>query len=227
MTHANLRIPQSRPDWNRSFALGTAIAVNLAGLVALSMARPDWQPAPASPPVHSSIEIVWPSEPLLIPEEPPTPPRPERVLVRTPVPPMAATQAPGFETTMSPVDTFTPFESLPADAYTSSQAALPIGVGSDVVDRDAGVALSDPSAPPYPAVSIRNRHEGTVILEVTVDATGAATGVRVVRSSGHLALDRSARSHVLRAWAFQPALRDGVPIAARVRIPIAFSLVDR
>ena len=62
--------------------------------------------------------------------------------------------------------------------------------------------------------------EATVVLLVTIGADGSVRDVSVA-SSGGAALDAAAIAAVLR-WKFKPALRDGQPFEARVRIPFRF-----
>jgi len=73
--------------------------------------------------------------------------------------------------------------------------------------------------PPAVAPEGENR-EATVVLLVTVGADGSVRDVSVA-SSGGPALDGAAIAAVLR-WKFKPALRDGQPFEARVRIPFRF-----
>lgn len=227
MTTATLPNARLRPDWNRSFALGTAIAINLTALGALAVMRPSWQPVAGIMPAQQTIEAYWLEAP---PELPPVPLTPLRAISPLPVPVPAVVTASVTPVASLPASTqpTTQFQSTESAVVEMPGAAIGFASGSgEPADRDAGVALADPSPPPYPIVAVRKRQEGTVLLEVMVSASGAATDVRVLRSSGHRDLDRSARDHVLRAWSFQPALRDGQPIAARVRIPIEFSLATR
>ncbi|SRR5699024_11086568 len=58
-------------------------------------------------------------------------------------------------------------------------------------------------SPPYPMVALREQQGGVVVLRVSVDGTGAVTAVDVARSSGHAALDASARD-TMREWRFEP-----------------------
>ena len=59
-----------------------------------------------------------------------------------------------------------------------------------------------------------------VSFDVTVNADGAVSDVTVVHSAGE-AIDRAA-ADAIRQWKFEPAVRDGRPIASRVRIPLHF-----
>jgi iron complex outermembrane recepter protein len=59
-----------------------------------------------------------------------------------------------------------------------------------------------------------------VVLRVTVNAQGTVDGVELIDSAG-ADFDRAAEEAV-RRWKFAPALRDGQPFAARIRIPFVF-----
>ena len=217
----------NQPDWNRAFALGTAIAINLAALGALAVMQPTWEPSLSLAPVRNAIESVWIEPP---PELPPVPLAPPRASVSVPVaaPPVRTQTVTQVASVIEPIESSTFVEPIESDPFELPGAAIGLGNAISLpADRDAGVALTTPSAPPYPVASVRKRHEGTVMLEVLVGANGDATEVRILRSSGHRELDRSAREHVLRAWIFQPAIREGQPVAAWVRVPIEFSLATR
>jgi len=71
-----------------------------------------------------------------------------------------------------------------------------------------------PAAAPGPEVS------GEVVLLVTVGVDGSVKSVSVAQSAGD-ALDAAAMAAAVR-WKFAPALRDGQPFEARVRIPFRF-----
>jgi TonB family protein len=75
-----------------------------------------------------------------------------------------------------------------------------------------------------PAVAPEGGNQAaTVVLLVTVGADGTAREVSVAQSASP-ALDAAAVAAVLR-WKFKPALRDGQPFEARVRIPFRFEAV--
>ena len=62
--------------------------------------------------------------------------------------------------------------------------------------------------------------KGTVVLEVTVDAAGAVTDAQVV--SGDAAFTAAALTQA-GAFRFEPAQRDGRPVAARIRLVLEFT----
>jgi TonB family protein len=75
---------------------------------------------------------------------------------------------------------------------------------------------------PFPAEALAARLEGDVGLELAVDATGKVTEVKVVSPAGH-GFDEAAAT-VARAFVFEPARRDGVPIESRVQLTYEFRL---
>jgi len=58
--------------------------------------------------------------------------------------------------------------------------------------------------PPYPVIAQRNRYEGTVTLELRVDASGTLTEAKVLKSSGFPVLDEAALDLVKHRWRFPP-----------------------
>jgi protein TonB len=79
--------------------------------------------------------------------------------------------------------------------------------------------------PPYPEQARQQGVEGTVVLRLTVGISGAPSGIRVSRSSGHTALDDAAVAHVRRAR-FAPALRAGEPMSTSITFRVKFRLVN-
>jgi len=77
--------------------------------------------------------------------------------------------------------------------------------------------------PAYPTEARRRNQEGLVLLLVEVSAQGRASGVTVRESSGFRILDKAALRAV-RGWTFRPALRNGVPVASTVEVPVRFFL---
>lgn len=77
----------------------------------------------------------------------------------------------------------------------------------------------------YPASAVAAGEEGTVLVDVEVDATGQAHHARVHHSSGYADLDAAALKSLTR-WSFRPATRNGEPMAQRVVVPVTFQLSD-
>lgn len=80
--------------------------------------------------------------------------------------------------------------------------------------------------PSYPAASIRNQEQGTVVLNVLVNPDGSVKQVDYdpkasTTTSGNLI---AAASEAAMRWRFHPALRNGQPIESHARVPVEFSL---
>jgi periplasmic protein TonB len=77
----------------------------------------------------------------------------------------------------------------------------------------------------YPNRARRQRIEGTVVLEITIDSDGRILAVLVVRSSGHAVLDRAAEERLQQLGRFSPP-----PVALAwereiVRVPVHFRVL--
>lgn len=75
--------------------------------------------------------------------------------------------------------------------------------------------------PVYPATARNARIEGTVILEATIDASGAVQDVRVLRSIP--LLDRAAMEAVAR-WRYTPTRLNGVAVPILLTVTVTFTL---
>ncbi len=88
---------------------------------------------------------------------------------------------------------------------------------------ERGVTLVGKIAPRYPRSCRRRGHEGTGKLRVEVSPIGTVVSVRVFDFSGCDELSAAAVEAV-QAVSFQPARRDGKPIASTIVLPIEFRL---
>ena len=76
--------------------------------------------------------------------------------------------------------------------------------------------------PEYSEPARAQRLQGTLLLEALISAEGCIHELRLVRRLG-LGLDENAIKAVL-SWRFDPAKREGKPVAVRVNIEVNFSL---
>lgn len=110
-----------------------------------------------------------------------------------------------------------------AESAGSEQSSL----GSNNTEHQPLVAKplfkTPPTPPSYPSMARRRGLEGTVVIEVSLDALGLQTELRIQKSSGNPLLDSSAVKAV-RDWRFLPHQIEGLPIASRVQIPVRFKL---
>lgn len=83
-----------------------------------------------------------------------------------------------------------------------------------------------PAAPVYPSQARRRQQQGTVWLDVRLDAQGQQMEQQVLRSSGVKSLDQAALAAV-KKWQFLPELHNGVGVPSRVHIPIEFAVAAK
>ena len=72
----------------------------------------------------------------------------------------------------------------------------------------------------YPPDALRDRLEASVGLELVVDENGAVTDARVIAPAGH-GFDEAALA-AARAFAFDPARKNGVPVRSKVQLAYEF-----
>ncbi|HLX85218.1 MAG TPA: energy transducer TonB [Terriglobales bacterium] len=99
------------------------------------------------------------------------------------------------------------------------------GVGGGVFRVGGGVSAPKEIYAPEPEYSEEARkvkHMGVVVLQLTVGPDGTPRDIRVVRTLG-LGLDEKAIEAV-KKWRFDPAKKDGKPVAVSVNIEVNFHL---
>lgn len=209
------------PHAIRSFAMALAISLNLVALLIALRPLPITLPAALPDPTILRATFWHPAKPI------PLPPMPDVHVVRH------VTHTPSIRVpTTRPV--IAPVDATPTQVVTTtvtSNDAKPIGppADSDITggNNDATIAYETATPPDYPIVAIREGVQGTVLLRVLVDATGKPVEVLILKSSGSRLLDNAARKHVLAAWRFHPAQRDGRAVQAWAQVPVKFSLSNR
>ena len=103
----------------------------------------------------------------------------------------------------------------------SSHAADPqqiYHVGGDV----AAPKLVFAPDPEYTEAARQAKYQGTCILGLIVDADGHPRDIRITRGVG-LGLDEKAIAAV-KQWQFQPAMKDGHPVAVLISVEVSFKL---
>ncbi|MCB9598060.1 MAG: TonB family protein, partial [Sandaracinaceae bacterium] len=97
-------------------------------------------------------------------------------------------------------------------------AAWPTAAQSQTLVPPVAVDLVEASWPEAEPIAGRGMVE--VLTRLAIDATGVVTDVEILGSAGAL-FDEAARAALL-ASRFEPALRDGAPIAARIELRFVF-----
>jgi protein TonB len=203
------------PHATRSVALALALSLNLT--LVLFALRPHTPFEPHAPPSPSLLATVLQPAPRPVPA-PAVPILRAVQHVAIPTVPMAVTHPLPFVTPTLPM--IAPVESIRTVPATSVEAAAAGTAG----DADATIAYETATAPSYPIAALRAGIQGRVLLKVLVDPRGQPVQVVVEHSSGSRILDDAARRHVLAAWRFHPAVRDGHAIEAWALVPVHFEL---
>jgi len=79
--------------------------------------------------------------------------------------------------------------------------------------------------PEYSDEARRKKLEGTVLLSLVVTANGDTADIKVTRALGS-GLDEKALEAVSQ-WKFEPATKDGKPVAVKIAVEVSFHLYKR
>jgi len=99
------------------------------------------------------------------------------------------------------------------------------GIGGGVFRIGGGVSAPKPLFTPDPEYSEEARkakYQGTCVLWMVVGADGRPREVRVARGLG-MGLDEKALQAV-KQWKFEPAMKDGHPVAVQMNVEVSFRL---
>lgn len=77
--------------------------------------------------------------------------------------------------------------------------------------------------PQWPKASLRAEHTGTVRLEYLISAEGKAIDAKIVKSSGHVALDEAARDGI-RKCNFKPGTKNGEAVQMPMQMQYVWTL---
>ncbi|MEE2023089.1 energy transducer TonB [Alkalimonas mucilaginosa] len=165
------------------------------------------------------------AEQVPLPEPKPAEPAPEPELVPEPLlvndGPFAPAQEPLPEYT-EPEPVVKEQVEQPLEPVAQPQEPAPPASAPVTAPRADASHLNNP-APAYPMLSRRLREQGTVLLELLIEADGQISELAVLQSSGFPRLDQAALEAV-KQWRFEPARQGDTAIAYRYQQPITFQL---
>ena len=188
---------------------------------ALSSSQSPAIPGPAAmlPPAKTQ-KTVKPPPPVRAQSSSLTPALPaQNNNIEATISPMTTTEMAGAETVLPSLATAG--ESAPATA-TKEIATDLLFLGDKITgDHYTAPEYLGGEKPSYPKRAARNGWEGTVLLNLLINANGGVEKVEIAKTSGYDLLDQQARASV-GAWRFKPARRNGIAIAVSVQQPIIF-----
>lgn len=123
----------------------------------------------------------------------------------------------------------------PLAAHAQDSGAVPSGGSGAVIKKpeDEPAPKKSPVIPPklvtfkeaaYPPEALKEGLPGDVVLKLTIDATGKVTAAEVAEGAGH-GFDEAAQAAALE-FVFEPATRDGQPVAAKILYKYSFTLKE-
>ena len=197
------------------------------------------------PPKKASAARTHSAAAVAIADTPPVPPQPSRAARAAATAPVASTQRatlqrPAAKRSAVPAETSAGTSqpatasisaTVPSAAQATANSAVAASSRPADLDADGGPVihtaryLGTPPHKEYPPLARRRGWQGTVLVEIWLDAQGEQQKREVIRSSGYAELDRAAL-RLVAASAFAPYKFNGVGHAARLHLPVAFSLND-
>ena len=112
---------------------------------------------------------------------------------------------------------------LDGDAPPAADAGAAVPAAAAAAGDRGAVASDRLPAPRYPEEAARQRLGGRVMLLVTVREDGSVADVQV-EDSAPAGVFEAATLEAARQWRFEPALEQGKPVQARVRVPVEFEI---
>ncbi|MFZ4689834.1 MAG: energy transducer TonB [Polymorphobacter sp.] len=173
--------------------------------------------------IVNPLETVNVKEEAPPPDEPPPPPPKDIEIPPFVPPPEVSVQSEAAPTitvqqqvqqVAPPVFTPPAPPAPPAPALKAPTPATAKGRGNVISEDD------------YPDASRRAEDQGSVRISYTVDATGKVSACEVTKSSGFPRLDDATCKIVIRRWRFNPATRDGQPVAENRSQSVKWQLTD-
>lgn len=210
----------------RRALIGGVLAVHLVGGWALLQVQAVRDAVREVAPVLM-VSMIAPAEPPKPAPPPPPAPQPKSV-APAPAPIIAAapTPTPAPATFVAPPPEPTtpqPVNVAPAPPAPPAPAAQPPAPPAPKLIAPSAVRYLREPVLNYPLLARRAREQGTVVLRITVDATGQLKQATVHRSSGFERLDQAALQDI-RSARFAPQTEDGKPIEWQALTPLAYDL---
>ncbi|MBI4912842.1 MAG: TonB family protein [Acidobacteria bacterium] len=208
------------------FWLGAQTKAGKAALktVGVTLDQPEEAPPPPPPPPPPPAPVAAPVvvKKDLEQKEPPPPPDPSKDIVPDVVPKelpkedLSAKYAVGGNAA-------TGAPSGVVGAGTGTQSVMGAASQTRVVDFDfSQIKIKvQPPAPPYPAMARIAKIQGTVVVEIVVGTDGVPVSAKAV--DGPPQLRPTAESYAMQ-WRFEPAMLNGVPQNARLKLTMPFKL---
>lgn len=114
----------------------------------------------------------------------------------------------------------------PIKAWTRVPVAFRLDKDDSTHVEQAASPAGTRQPPVYPVEAIKNHEQGTVVLKVHVDSHGKPTSFAYDPDNSTTSSQSliNAAIKAAKQWRFNPATKDGKPVAGWVRVPVTFAL---
>jgi TonB family protein len=109
-----------------------------------------------------------------------------------------------------------------------ASAIVAQAAGSTSVDKnaDANLRYNATVQPSYPADSVKNHEQGTVLVNVLVGIDGKVHSIKVDPATQASPALVKATTDAVSKWHFNPAIKNGKPVEAYARVPVNFAMSE-
>lgn len=168
------------------------------------------------------IEAVNVKEEAPPPDEPPPPPPKEMEIPPFVPPPEVSIQSDAPTNTITvQSEVSRPDPPRVAPPAPPAEPAPPAVAPTPATARGRGNVISTDD---YPSASRAAEEEGVVRVSYTIGEDGRVTACEVAATSGFSRLDDATCKIIMRRWRFNPATRNGQPVAERKTQPVRWKL---
>ena len=171
--------------------------------------------------IVNPLETVNVKEDAPPPDEPPPPP-PKDIEIPPFVPPPEVSVAQEAAPSIT-VQQATPQPEPPRFTPPAPKAEAPSSPPTPATPKGRGNVISEDD---YPDASRRAEEQGVTRVSYTIDPTGKVSACTVTSSSGSARLDDATCKIIMRRFRFNPATRDGQPVAETKTQPVRWQLKD-
>jgi protein TonB len=203
-------------------AMTAAIAINVAGVTAVMLAKSGVIPVPPN-----VIETYFVEE-----DKPPPrhvdPPKPKQQVPETkpifqpdPIESHPIKDGPAIASTKDPI--FDEGHYPPFDPGPKIEPRQPLPPAPVTIDAEPDARFAGDFQPPYPPQLLRTGVEGKTVIKVLIGADGRVKQVAIVSTDDPLFADAAERQ-ALRRWRFRPATRDGTAIESWKQMTVRFEI---
>jgi protein TonB len=203
-------------------AMTAAVAINVAAVTALLLAKTGWVPPIETILIGENIPLPPDPKPVEVDKAPETPVKKEPVYI----PPQPVPTANGNDNAISGTDVLPPVRTAGGTDAGTGATSIPTPTPTPVPVLTGAAPdprFADDFQPSYPPQLMRTGVEGITVVKVLIGTDGRVKQVAIVSTDDPLFADATERQ-ALRRWRFLPATRDGIAVESWKKMTVRFEL---